>query len=160
MHKYVWTFITVILICFASCRKQVEFSDNDLLKLSFSSDTVTFDTVFTTIGSSTRQLMIYNNNEDNLKISSIRLEGGNMSQFAINVDGESGYNFSDIEIFAKDSLYVFVRVTINPDNQNSPFIVERLVYFISFLLYIIFLCIRFYLFVTEIFVVLLWLKWL
>ncbi|MBR6774983.1 MAG: hypothetical protein IKM23_04650 [Bacteroidales bacterium] len=129
MHKYVWTFITVILICFASCRKQVEFSDNDLLKLSFSSDTVTFDTVFTTIGSSTRQLMIYNNNEDNLKISSIRLEGGNMSQFAINVDGESGYNFSDIEIFAKDSLYVFVRVTINPDNQNNPFIVEdRLIF--------------------------------
>lgn len=129
MHKYVWIIITGILLCFASCQKSVNYNDDNSLKLSFSTDTVTFDTVFTTIGSSTRQLMIYNNNDDNLKISSIRIEGGNLSQFAINVDGESGYNFSDVEIFAKDSIFVFIRVTINPDNQNTPFFVEdRLIF--------------------------------
>lgn len=129
MHKYFWIIITSLLLCFASCQKPVNYSDDNSLKLSFSTDTITFDTVFTTIGSSTRQLMIYNNNDENLKISSIRLEGGNLSQFAINVDGESGYNFTDVEVFAKDSIFVFVRVTINPNNQNTPFFVEdRLIF--------------------------------
>ena len=69
--------------------------------------------------------MVYNNNNENLKISSIRLQNGNQSQFAINVDGESGYDFSDIEIYAKDSIYIFIRVTINPNDQNTPFFVEE-----------------------------------
>ena len=124
MHKYIGIIIIAIFICFTSCRKPVNFSDDTSLKLSFSSDTITFDTVFTSIGSSTRHLMIYNNNSENLKISSIRLEGGNLSPFTINVDGQSGYDFSDLEIFAKDSIFVFVRVTINPNNQNNPFFVE------------------------------------
>ena len=113
-----------IFVGFASCNKPPKFSDDNSLKIAFSTDTVTFDTVFTTIGSSTRQLMIYNNNEENLKISSIRLEGGNQSQFSVNVDGQSGYNFSNLEIYSKDSIYVFVRVTVNPNDQNTPFFVE------------------------------------
>ncbi len=124
MHKYVGIVIVAILIGFTACRKPTNFSDDKSLKISFSTDTVTFDTVFTTIGSSTRQLMIYNSNDENLKISSIRLESGNLSQFSINVDGQSGHKFSDIEIYAKDSIYVFVRVTINPNDLNNPFFVE------------------------------------
>ena len=124
MQKYIWILVLGFILAFSSCKVPVDYSLSELHKLSFSTDTVTFDTVFTSIGSSTRQLMIYNNNNENIKISSIRLEGGNMSQFTINVDGESGYDFSDIEIFSKDSIYVFVRVTINPNDQNNPFFVE------------------------------------
>ena len=129
MHKYVGIVIIAILIGFTACRKPTHFSDDESLKISFSTDTVAFDTVFTSIGSSTRQLMIYNNNNENLKINSIRLERGNQSQFSINVDGQSGYKFSDVEIYSKDSIYVFVRVTINPNDQNNPFFVEdRLIF--------------------------------
>lgn len=124
MHKYIGFIILAIFIGFTSCRKPIHFSDDESLKVSFSTDTVTFDTVFTTIGSSTRQLMVFNNNNENLKITSIRLEGGNQSQFSINVDGQSGYNFSDLEIYSKDSIYIFVRVTVNPNDLNSPFFVE------------------------------------
>lgn len=129
MRKYIGIIILFTLIGFASCRKPTYFSDNQSLKISFSTDTVTFDTVFTSIGSSTQKLMIYNNNEENLKISSIRLGNGNQSQFSINVDGVSGHKFSDIEIYAKDSIYVFVRVTINPNDQNNPFFVEDKIIF-------------------------------
>ena len=108
MYKYICILALTIFACFASCRKPPKFSDDTALKVEFSTDTVTFDTVFTTIGSSTRQLMIYNNNDENLKISSIRLESGNQSQFSINVDGVAGYDFSDIEIYAKDSIYIFI----------------------------------------------------
>ena len=124
MYKYICILALTIFVGFASCNKPPKFSDDNSLKIAFSTDTVTFDTVFTTIGSSTRQLMIYNNNEENLKISSIRLEGGNQSQFSVNVDGQSGYNFSNLEIYSKDSIYVFVRVTVNPNDQNTPFFVE------------------------------------
>ena len=119
----------VIFASFASCRKPPKFSDDASLKITFSTDTITFDTVFTTIGSSTRQLMIYNNNNENLKISNIRLEGGNQSQFSINVDGQSGYKFSDLEIYSKDSIYVFVKVTVNPNDLNTPFFVEDKIVF-------------------------------
>lgn len=124
MHKYIWGIVIILTIILGSCRKDRLFSDDSSLKLSFSTDTITFDTVFTTIGSSTRLLMIYNDNEENLKINSIRLAGGNNSQFAINIDGESGYDFSDMEIYAKDSLFAFIRVTVNPNNLNNPFFVE------------------------------------
>ena len=129
MYKYIWILILIIFTGFTSCRKPPKFSDDTALKVAFSTDTVTFDTVFTTIGSSTRQLMIYNNNDENLKISSIRLEGGTQSQFSINVDGQSGYKFSDLEIYSKDSIFVFVRVTVNPNDLNTPFFVEDKIIF-------------------------------
>ena len=129
MRKHIWIIIAAFITCFVSCQKDIHFSDNNSLKIAFSTDTVTFDTVFTTIGSSTRQLKIYNNNDENLKINSIRLLGGNMSQFSINVDGESGYEFSDVEIYSKDSIFVFVRVTINPNDHNNPFFVEDKIIF-------------------------------
>lgn len=129
MHKYICILALAIFAGFASCRKPPKFSDDKSLKIAFSTDTVSFDTVFTTIGSSTRQLMIYNNYAENLKISSIRLEGGSQSQFRINVDGQSGYKFSDLEIYAKDSIYVFIRVTIDPNDLNNPFFVEDKIIF-------------------------------
>ncbi len=125
MHKYIWIFIIAVVSSFASCKKAVNFSDDNSLKVNFSTDTITFDTVFTSIGSSTRHLMVYNNNDENLKISSIRLQNGNLSQFSINVDGVAGYDFSDIEIYAKDSIYIFIRVTVDPNDQNTPFFVEE-----------------------------------
>lgn len=124
MNKYIGITIIIIFVCFTACRKPVNFSDDPSLKVAFSTDTVAFDTVFTSIGSSTRLLMIYNENNENVKISSIRLEGGNLSPFSINVDGQSSYEFSDLDIYAKDSIFVFIRVTINPNDQNNPFFVE------------------------------------
>jgi len=68
--------------------------------------------------------MIYNKSNSLLKISNIQLEGGASSKFRINLDGESGSDFSEIEINGNDSLFLFVRVTINPNDANSPFVVE------------------------------------
>ena len=124
MHKYIWIILLGLIVSFGSCRKPRPISNDESLKVAFSYDTITFDTVFTSLGSSTRHLMVYNNNDENLKISSIRLHSGNMSQFSINVDGVSGYDFNDIEIYAKDSIFIFIKVTINPNDQNTPFFVE------------------------------------
>ncbi len=118
--------LTILTI---SCRKELKFSDNPSKDISLSTDTIAFDTVFTSIGSSTRVLMVYNNNSENLKINSIRLEQGSSSPYSINVDGQSGTAFYDKEIYAKDSLYVFIKVTIDPTDVNNPFFVpDRLIF--------------------------------
>ena len=100
-------------------------------KLQFSTDTILFDTLFTTIGSTTKRFKIYNTLNQKLKISNILLEQGTQSMFRINVDGLAGVTFEDIEIPAKDSLFVFVEVTIDPNNGNTPFIVEDKVKFVT-----------------------------
>ena len=129
MRKYLVIILLSIVVIAVSCRKKQVFSDSPSKNISMSTDTIAFDTVFTSIGSSTRVLMVYNDNSDNLKINSIRLEGGSSSPYSINVDGQSGTLFTDKEIYANDSLYVFIKVTINPNDENNPFFVQdRLIF--------------------------------
>lgn len=129
MRKILVIALLSIIAITVSCRKDRVFSDSPSKNISLSADTIAFDTVFTSIGSSTRILMVYNDNSENLKINSIRLEGGSSSPYSINVDGQPGTSFNDKEIYAHDSLYVFIKVTINPTDENNPFFVEdRLIF--------------------------------
>src|ERR1035437_5105642 len=124
-------FVSVIIsIGFMACSDEI-YSSNPKYKLTFSTDTLTFDTVFTTIGSATSKIMIYNRNNVALKISNLGIAGGGNSSFKINVDGSLNANnqFKNIEIRANDSLYIFVSVTVDPTNSNSPvFIRDSLVF--------------------------------
>lgn len=98
-------------------------------KLKFSADTVFFDTVFTSLGSTTKSFTVHNTSNQRIAISSIRLAGGEASFYRMNVDGMPGFEIRDMEIAAKDSMYIFLRVTIDPDDQNSPFIVKDSIVF-------------------------------
>lgn len=118
-----------ILLIFA-CRKDPLTTDPSD-KLKFSRDTVIFDTVFTTIGSTTKRLLIYNPSDKRVNISSISLAGGSASKFRINVDGIPGILHKDIEIQGKDSMYVFVEVTLDASGQNNPLIVTDSIIFVT-----------------------------
>ncbi|MDR1259411.1 MAG: hypothetical protein LBK65_09075 [Tannerellaceae bacterium] len=103
------------------------YSTNPGHRLSFSVDTLSFDTVFTTVGSATRTLMVYNRNEEALNIETIRLDnepGAGGSHFSFNVDGRSGEAFSNIRLEGKDSLYVFIEVVVDPTGEDSPLRIE------------------------------------
>lgn len=117
---------TILVLAFslllAACRKDESFDRNPSTQLAFSTDTVMFDTVFTTIGSVTRDFRIYNNTGKKVEISSIRLARGQNSPYRINVDGISAQQMNNISINAHDSLYVFVRANINPNDINAPLI--------------------------------------
>ncbi len=119
-----------ILIAF-SCKKEDTISDSPSIKLGFSSDSIVFDTVFTSIGSATRQIRVYNTSNNKIKISNITLGMGSGSSFRINVDGQSGSTFNDVELSGGDSLYIFARVTIDPQNQNNPYVVEDDIHFLT-----------------------------
>jgi hypothetical protein len=105
----------------SSCGKHIVLSKNHL---SFSKDTVVFDTVFTTIGSTTQQFKIYNTDKKAIHIDEIELMGGTSSKFYMNVDGLKGTKLTDINIEGEDSLFVFVEVTLDPNGANLPLIIE------------------------------------
>ena len=96
-------------------------------ELSFSVDTIRFDTVFTELGSATRILKVYNTNKQPVSINKIALERGSASSFRINVDGIPTNEATDVEIAGNDSLYIFAEVTVDPDNplSVSPYVIEE-----------------------------------
>ncbi len=122
IYKIASISILLLFAFFISCRKD-EIIKDSTATLRFSTDTVMFDTVFTTIGSATKQLKVFNPYNKIIKISNIRLGGGAQSNFKINVNGIPSSNVSDMEINPKDSMFIFVRVTVDPNNQNTPFII-------------------------------------
>lgn len=104
-----------------SCKKTLIFSKGNL---AFSRDTVVFDTVFTTIGSTTKNIKIYNKEAKAVVISEVELMGGSSSPYRINLDGLSGTHFSEIELPGKDSLFMFVEVTLNTNGGVLPMVIE------------------------------------
>jgi len=97
--------------------------------VAFSVDTVMFDTIFTSIGSTTSHFMVYNNSGEDMLISQIQLHGGQHSPFRINVSGRPGTNFLDVPLRANDSLFIFVEVTIDPTATGNPFLVADSIVF-------------------------------
>ncbi|MBX2959738.1 MAG: hypothetical protein KF732_07240 [Flavobacteriales bacterium] len=131
MLKFNFIFLAIITLLISfSCRKDEIITDKNA-KVSFSTDTLIVDTVFTTIGSTTRRLVVYNRNDQRINISTIAVGGGSNSQFRINVDGVSGNIHHDVEIEANDSLFIFIEVTIDPNNTLSPFVVEDAILFVT-----------------------------
>jgi hypothetical protein len=111
----------LVLIGATSCKKNLQFTKDHL---DFSKDTVLFDTVFTTVGSTTQRLKIYNYNNQPINIEDIQLMGGSSSPFRINVDGVSSDFLKDVEIPAQDSLFVFVEVTLQVNNATNPLVIS------------------------------------
>ncbi len=83
-----------------------------------------FDTVFSTIGSTTRMLKVFNPYKDKLLISSVKVGGGEFSNFRLNVNGIAGNEVFDVEIPPNDSLFIFVEVTVDPNGQTLPMVVK------------------------------------
>ena len=133
MTKSAFSFLKVL--CLASCvlflyncKKDVLNTDHSV-KLKFSTDSILYDTVFTTIGSTTKMLKVYNTNSKKIKISSIRLAGGSNSLFSLNINGKYATSANDVEIAGKDSIFIFIKVTVNPNNLNIPVIVADSILF-------------------------------
>lgn len=126
----------VLLIAFvlawaaSGCRKEI-LNDDPSAVLRFSEDTVHFDTVFTTVGSITLPLKLFNDYNTTLNITNITLSGGASSQFRMNVDGQPGETFTDIEIPPKDSIYIFVEVTVDPNAEALPYVIEDSIVFFT-----------------------------
>jgi hypothetical protein len=114
-------------IAFTSCRKDFSatLSGGNLI---FSKDTVYLDTIFSNIGSSTYNLKVYNKSNNAISIPTIKLERGESSFYRLNVDGIPGKQFQNVEILAKDSMYVFIETTIDANQITNPIYTDAIVF--------------------------------
>ncbi len=112
-----------------SCSDEEQFTVDSNALISFSKDTIAFDTVFSTIGSSTKNFQVYNRNDKGVKLTDIRLASGGKNGFRINVDGQYGTQFSNINILKEDSIFIFVEITANPQDEDSPILVKDSIMF-------------------------------
>lgn len=115
--------LTCFLILLISCRKESFITSPDA-RLTITIDTLKYDTVFTTTGSVTKSFKIINTNNQKLKLTSVKLMGGNTSAYKMNVDGLPVTEADNIEIEANDSVYVFVQVNVDQSTANLPFIIR------------------------------------
>lgn len=118
--------IGLISLWFIGCKPETYYSEKNTL--AFSQDTVWFDTVFTrkpgsTYPISVTKIISIKNPEKQPVKANFTLASGAQSQFRVSIDGESGTTFQDIEIDAKDSVFIFVQCKLEPNNNTLPVIV-------------------------------------
>lgn len=128
MMKRIFFFL-LLISALVACEDDDSFSSSSGLRLTFTSDTLKMDTVFSRSASSTYGFWVYNNNSEGLRLSSVRLSKGNQTGFRVNVDGSyldnsNGSQVSDLEIRRKDSILVFVELTPADARQLEPRKVE------------------------------------
>lgn len=125
--------ILILLLIFlsAACTKDEPIDRSPDLKLGFSTDTVFFDTVFTTIGTATQIFKIYNPSKEKIIISSVELARGGNSPFRFNIDGVAATRITGLEIAGKDSVFVFIKVTIDPNVANAPLVQSDSIVFVT-----------------------------
>jgi len=118
-----------LALTLSACDDEDTFTTSPSNLLTFSSDTIKLDTVFSTVPSSTRSFWVFNKSGDGLRCRSVRLENGNQAGFRVNVDGaylspSAGYQVADIEIRNKDSIRVFVELTSPMNYGDCPVKIE------------------------------------
>ena len=114
-------FITV----FTACEKDDYNTDSKAnIVIAGGADTILFDTVFSSLGSVTHGYTIVNPNNEKIAIDTIELYGKENSPFSINVNGRAGNSFRDLSVLKNDSIYLFIKVQINPNSEQLPFLVK------------------------------------
>lgn len=129
MMRRIFLYLSLLVGLLASCSDNDSFTSSPGNRLTFSTDTVKMDTVFSNVGSSTYSFWVFNNSGDGIRLNSVRLRNGNQTGFRVNVDGSyldntMGSVVNDLEVRDGDSLRVFVELTSPANNQQEPQLVE------------------------------------
>lgn len=115
-------------LCNISCIKEESYLDSSTSMLQFSTDTLTFDTVFVSMGTTTRQVIVHNPFSKPVLLEEVKMQNAN-SCFRMNVDGDTSRVARNVVIEAFDSIFIFIQATINPNNLNNPFLIEDAIQF-------------------------------
>lgn len=129
MRAFLLTLTVIFSLMAVSCISDaISTSSSDIL--TFSRDTVNFDTVFTQVGTPTARLVARNRAKKGIVISSIRFRKPD-TNFTLNVDGVSGKEFSDVEVRGNDSIFIFIECYIPETAGNEAGLVEDELEFVT-----------------------------
>ena len=128
--KRIFLFLSIAwLFMLFACSDNDDFTTSSSAHLSFSTDSVKMDTIFSTVGSRTYDFWVYNRSKSGLRLRSVRLLQGNQTGFRVNVDGSyldnsTGSIVNDLEVRKGDSIRVFVELTAPENQQDTPQMIE------------------------------------
>ena len=113
-----------LAMALVGCDDYDTFTTDTSYRLMLSVDTIRFDTLITTIPSSTKTLTLRNPHDEGLRISQVRLDKGAQSLFRVNVDGwdlskTSDGSATDFEVRRRDSIVVRVEVTMQEVGSDA-----------------------------------------
>ena len=121
MKRYTIYIIGVLVTVLFGCSDYDSWTTEPQYHLTFDRDTVNFDTLVSTVSSSTERLLVYNNNKSGLRINQVRLKRAGNSPFRVNVDGQYLQDGSgvDFEVRGNDSIFVLLEVTLPDANADT-----------------------------------------
>lgn len=124
MHRFFLTGIIAVIIFFTSCIED-GFSNSPSHQPDYSTDTLKIGEVFTAQGTPTRSFIVYNRHSKGMVISNIKFRDSSTGEyFRVNVDGVSGREFNNVEIRAKDSIFVLVEATVPENGFDAPRVIN------------------------------------
>ena len=119
------TLFAAVGLVLTACDDYDSFTSERTSTLNFSADTIRFDTLLTTIPSSTKVLTVFNRGDKGLRIKEIWLEQGAGSPFRLNIDGQdmsrtADNHLQDFEVRRRDSIIVRMEVTLPEQHADEP----------------------------------------
>lgn len=115
-------FAALVAVVAAGCRRDAVYADERSVQLEFSEEKVTFDTVFASMGTTTRMVKVYNRSKHDIELASVTLLHGRASRFRLNVDGDTSMVAQRVELQGGDSLHIYIQANIDPTESNAPFL--------------------------------------
>jgi hypothetical protein len=129
LRHLVFLFLVVLAagsLLLTSCEPREDIVTTDPnATLTASVELVKFDTVFVSRGSITKRFWVYNRNPKAVRVDEISLVGAASptAQFELIIDGRAGSARRDFELRGKDSVLVLAKVTIDPNQSDTAFVV-------------------------------------
>lgn len=119
------SYIIVVLVFVCSCSVDDSYTTSASNVLTFSTDTLKMDTLFSNMPSAAKSFWAYNHSGDGLRCRRVCLENGANSGFRVNIDGiflgeDVDFQTDEIEVRDGDSVRVFVEATLPMTNALGP----------------------------------------
>ncbi|NLE32942.1 MAG: hypothetical protein GX619_07965 [Bacteroidales bacterium] len=131
MRKHLFVSLSVFLLLtslLGGCKEEITAGQ---AQLRFSVDTLSFDTLFSGIGSTTAWVTVYNTDNRPALIDKVSLLSGGTTGFRFNLNGDPGPSLTNIRIPAGDSLFLFVELTSTEQGEPLPVYLEDVLVFES-----------------------------
>ncbi|MDE6121000.1 MAG: hypothetical protein K2F63_04345, partial [Muribaculaceae bacterium] len=119
-HKSLLAILAVLIVSLAAGCIEDSYTTSPSDQPRFSVDTLRIGTIFTDEPSPTSRFTVHNPHSEQLSISRIALSGRDAGCFRINVDGMSGETFADVDIRARDSIFVLIEATLPQSQHIKP----------------------------------------
>jgi hypothetical protein len=131
LNKKIYILVCATILLFLQCKRKDEvFSTNPSDRLSFSQDTISYDTLYADLHYPTQWLKVYNPNGGALSLTEVSLAGGASSPFKIIVNGQQGPVVKGLELMGGDSLFVIVDLFFDSTATTLPYLIEDSIHFV------------------------------